>query len=312
MVYPMMKKSLILMLLLTLAACASPVANPPGETTMPNFPYERPLNIAHRGARSLAPENTLLAAQKGYDLGADLWELDVAVTYEGELVVIHDDTAERTSNAKQVFPKMMPWNVHLFSLDELRQLDFGSWYVAEDPFQQIAAGAISAEEQAAMHNTLIPTLREALQFTKDLHWRVNVELKDLSGKPGDKDVVEKAVALIEELNLVEDVIISSFNHSYIQRVKQANPQIVTAALTNQKVADPIQLLQETGAQAYNPSSKSIGNLAVIKTVREAGYDVYVYTVNDEDTMRKLIEAGVSGIFTDFPQRLAAVLAEYNH
>ncbi len=277
---------------------------------MLTFPYDRPVNIAHRGARSLAPENTLLAAQKGYELGADMWELDVAASYDGVLVVIHDDTAERTSNAKAVFPRMMPWNVHLFSMEELRQLDFGSWFVAEDPFQQIAEGAVSAEEQAAMQNTPIPTLREALEFTKDHQWRVNVELKDLSGKPGDKDVVEKTVALIEELDMVDAVIISSFNHHYIKRVKAANPQIATAALTNKKVEDPISLLQESGAQAYNPSIKSIGDLSVIGTMRDAGYDVYVWTVNDEETMRKLIEAGVSGIFTDFPQRLAAVLAEY--
>ena len=277
---------------------------------MSPYPYARPLNIAHRGARSLAPENTLVAAQKGFDVGADLWELDVAMTYDDEMVVIHDDTAGRTSNAKQIFPKMMPWNIHLLSMEELRQLDFGGWFVEQDPFKQIAAGAVSAEEQAAMQNTPIPTLREALEYTKDHQWRVNVELKDLSGKKGDKDVVEKAVALIEELGMVDLVMISSFNHSYIERVKQANPQIVTAALTDKKIDDPIKLLQETGAQAFNPGIQTLGDYGIIKTVRDAGYDVYVWTVNDEDTMRRLIDAGVSGIFTDFPQTLEKVLAEY--
>ena len=64
----------------------------------------RVLNIAHRGARSLAPENTLAAAQKALELGADMWELDVAMTADGELIVIHDSTLERTSNARDVFP----------------------------------------------------------------------------------------------------------------------------------------------------------------------------------------------------------------
>ena len=98
------------------------------------------LNIAHRGARSLAPENTLAAAQKGLDTGADMWELDVGMTADGALFLIHDDTLERTSNAAQVFPQRAPWRVHEFTFDEIRQLDFGSWFVEQDPFGQIAAG----------------------------------------------------------------------------------------------------------------------------------------------------------------------------
>jgi glycerophosphoryl diester phosphodiesterase len=274
------------------------------------FPYARPLNIAHRGARSLAPENTLLAAQKGLDLRADLWELDVALTYDGEIVLIHDDTLERTSNAKKVYPNKMQWNVHLFSLAELRQLDFGSWFVEEDPFKQIAAGAVTEAEQQAMHNIQITTLREALEFTRTNNWYVNVEIKDLSGTRGDAVVAEKVVALIEELVMVDAVLISSFNHPYIMQVKQINPSIRTAALTEKVVADPLALLEQAGADAFNPGVRYIGDEAVIRKVRDTGYDVYVWTVNDEKTMRRLIDAGVSGIFTDFPQLLHQVLASY--
>ena len=81
------------------------------------------LNIAHRGARSLTPENTILAAQKGLDLGADLWELDVAMSSDGEMIILHDETLLRTSNAREVFPGRAPWNVHEFSLDELYRLE---------------------------------------------------------------------------------------------------------------------------------------------------------------------------------------------
>ncbi len=78
--------------------------------------FPKPLNIAHRGARSLAPENTLAAARLGLEIGADLWELDVAATSDEQLVVLHDDTLERTSNAQQVFPGRAPWTVSTFSL----------------------------------------------------------------------------------------------------------------------------------------------------------------------------------------------------
>jgi glycerophosphoryl diester phosphodiesterase len=260
------------------------------------------LNIAHRGARSLAPENTLAAARKGLEIGADLWELDVAMTSDGELVVLHDDTLKRTSNVEAVFPSRKPWAVHTFTFAELRTLDFGSWFNQTDPFQQIAQGAVSPEDQASFVGEPIPTLREALEFTHEHQWRVNVEIKDLSGTPGDSVVVEKVVSLIDELGMSESVIISSFNHSYITRVKSANSQIYTGALIETPVADPVSLLQGTHAQALNPGLEIV-DIQGIRTIRQAGFDVLVWTVNEEADMRLLIQAGVSGIFTDFPQRL---------
>mgnify|MGYP000897906704 CR=1 FL=1 len=264
------------------------------------------LNIAHRGARSLAPENTLLAAEKGLALGADLWELDVAVTQDGELVVLHDDTLERTSNATTVFPGRISYAVWTFTLAELRQIDFGSWYVEKDPFGQIKAGAVTVAETAGFKNVPIPTLREALEFTRDHNWRVNIEIKDASNTPGDAFVVEKVVELVKELDMLDRVIISSFNHDYLKRVKAVEPDLVTAALVDRAVADPVALLEETGAQAYNPGLKFVDEKTV-RAVREAGFDVLVWTVNEEEDMRRLIEWSVSGIFTDFPQRLNAVL-----
>ena len=95
------------------------------------------LNIAHRGASSLAPENTLAAARKALDLGADMWELDVQMTADGELVILHDNTLKRTSNVETIFPVRRPWRVHQFNLNEIRQLDFGSWFEEQDPFGQV-------------------------------------------------------------------------------------------------------------------------------------------------------------------------------
>lgn len=271
--------------------------------------YPLPLVIAHRGARSIAPENTILAAQKAFELGADLWELDVAMTYDEELVVIHDDTLKRTSNAAAVFPKKMPWNVRLFTLEELKTLDYGSWFITEDPFGTIKNGAVTVEDQEEMKAIQIPTLEEALIFTKSNHWRVNIEIKDLSGTPGDALVVEKVIALVEKLDMVPDVIISSFNHEYLSRCKKINPEIATGVLVNQQVDDPISLVKDLNAQAYNPGINKIGDLSKIQSIRDAGIDVYVWTVNDEATMRKLIKAGVSGIFTDDPEFLRKVLSE---
>lgn len=276
-----------------------------------NFPFEKPLVIAHRGARSVAPENTLMAARKGFELKADLWELDVALTSDGEMVVIHDDTLKRTSNVRDLFPLREPWQVHTFSLADLKTLDFGSFFVKNDPFGQIRANNVTPADLEKMTGLKIPTLREALNLTKELKWQVNVELKDLSGLDGDAHIAESVVALINELEMAKSVIISSFNHSYIFRVKAANASIRTAALVEKPVSDPLLLLQDLDAQAYNPGIKEFSEFDQIGKIRQAGFDVYIWTVNDAETMRSLINAGVSGIFTDFPQLMVEVLKEYS-
>lgn len=263
-------------------------------------------NIAHRGARSLAPENTLPAAKKALEVGADGWELDVAMSLDGELVVLHDDTLERTSNAQQVYPERKPWTVYDFSLAELRQLDFGAWFVKDDPFKQAAEGNITAAELDAMAGTLMPTLREALVFTKDNRWWVNIEIKDASGTHADATIVEKVVALVNELGMQEQVLISSFNFDYLRRVKAANPNLATGALISDAVSDPLALLRDLGADAYHPSLKIL-KAEQVALLRQAGYGVNVWTVNKEADMRQLMDWGVTGIFTDFPQVLKKVL-----
>lgn len=264
------------------------------------------MNIAHRGARSIAPENTILAAQKALEIGADMWELDVAMTADGEIVVLHDDTLERTSNVASVFPDRQPWKIESFTMGELKSLDFGSWFIKADPFGQIASGVVTKEDQQSFINLPIPTLQNALIFTRDLRWRVNVEIKDLTGAPGNKDIVEKVVKQISGLGMEDSVIISSFNHSYIQRAKSDLSNITTAALVEVPDPDPIALLTRLNAQAYNPNLDTL-EISQIEEVTSKGFSVYIWTVNDAATMGKLINAGVSGLLTDFPHLLKKVI-----
>jgi glycerophosphoryl diester phosphodiesterase len=264
------------------------------------------LNIAHRGARSLAPENTLAAARLAVAAGANMWELDVNMSADGELVVLHDDTLERTSNARLVFPERAPWKVNDFTLDELRRLDFGSWYVEQDPYQQIAAGKVSEDLLKSYVGLPIPTLQEALEFTQEHHFRVNVEIKDLSGTPQDRVVVEKVVDLIDRLRMTDRVLLSSFHHGYIERSREINPMIETAALIEEAVANPLALLARLGARALNPDL-ALTTPEMIQSLRMRGYDVFVWTVNEEIDMQRLMDAGVSGIITDYPQRLRHLL-----
>jgi glycerophosphoryl diester phosphodiesterase len=265
------------------------------------------LNIAHRGARSLAPENTIAAARKALEVGAAMWELDVGVTADGELIVIHDDTLTRTTNAETVFPHRAPWDISMFTLAEIKRLDAGSFFVETDPFGQIAARAVSPEEQVAMRGEPIPTLEEALRFTRDHTWRVNVEIKELSPLMAAFPVVERVLGLISRLDMIEQVLLSSFVHLYLQQAKRLKPELPTAALVYQRQANPIALLAELESQAYHPYHEIIDH-DQIRDLRQAGFEVNVWTVNDEAEMEALIKAGVTGLITDFPQLLKQVLA----
>jgi glycerophosphoryl diester phosphodiesterase len=263
------------------------------------------LNIAHRGASSLAPENTLAAAEKALAGGAEMWEVDVGLTADGQLILLHDDSLTRTSNVRELFPDRQPWLLRQFSLAEIRQLDFGSWYVETDPFGQIAAGQVTATDLAAYAGEAAPTLAEALAFTRANNWRINIEIKDLSGTAGHAHVVEKLVQLVEQMKMVDRTLVSSFNHHYLQQLKALNPHLATAVLVEEAVTEPQQLLRRLAAQAYHPPAAAI-EPQLVAALRRAGYEVDVWTVDEVDAMRQLIEAGVSGIITDFPHRLRQV------
>lgn len=259
----------------------------------------RTLVIAHRGFRAIAPENTLLAAQKGFDAGADMWELDVAETSDGTLVVLHDTTLVRTTDAQIRFPSNSPWNVYNFTLEQLRMLDAGSWYLNADPFQQIASGRVSAKDRAMFAGLKIPTLREALELTKTLKWRVNIEIKDSTGFACDSWIVEKTVALVRELGMADSVLISSFNHSYLKRAKASAPEISVAALIDKPIPDPVKTLTELGAIALNPNEQYLDK-ATVNAVREAGFGVLPWTVNGPHRMDELLKWGVTGLISDYP------------
>jgi len=263
---------------------------------------DRFLTIAHRGASSLAPENTLSAARKSLQVGADMWELDVQMSADGKLIVLHDNTLSRTSNVKDLpkYGARWPWNPHQFTLAELKELDAGSWYVAADPFGQIHKGAVSQEDALRYREEKILSLAEALNFTKRNDYRVNVELKNLSDKPGDETVVGKLADLVVKLDMIDQVLISSFNHEYLMKLKIENPAISTAALVSEALPNPIDALKRLNSEAFHVSRKAV-TPKIIEQLRDAGYFVNVFTVNDEKTRNHLKEAGASGIISDFPQ-----------
>jgi glycerophosphoryl diester phosphodiesterase len=269
------------------------------------------LNIAHRGARSLAPENTLSAGRKALSLGADMWEVDVRLSRDGCPVVVHDATLERISDATLKFPRRKPWYVHDFSLEELRSLDFGSWFNRDDPFGQIAAKSVTAFEQSQYCGERILTLEEALVFTADNDWLINVEIKNLPVSSGNGDIVKKVGELVVSLSTEDRCIISSFNHTYLSEVKRVSGKIRTGVLVDGPHHDLRELMLSLHAFSCHPGLRALRPKEVAN-LKETGFVVLVWVVNDQKLAGVLRRRGVNGIFTDFPQNFLKAANQDKH
>ena len=188
-------------------------------------------NIAHRGARSLAPENTMPAFIKAWQTGAHGVETDVSVTSDGQLILFHDETFIRTTNIAEIFPKRKKDPVHTFNLEEIQTLDAGSWFIEDDPFATIKSGKVTLEEQQAMIKASIPLLEELLLFVKEKSLFVNIEIKGLPKAISTFPVVEKVLSLIDSVQLTPGMFsISSFNHLYLKKAAELRPEIEVNAL----------------------------------------------------------------------------------
>jgi glycerophosphoryl diester phosphodiesterase len=262
------------------------------------------LNIAHRGASSLAPENTQAAILKAYALGADVWETDVTVTADEKLVLLHDDTLARTTNAPRVYPDRAPWPACAFTLAEIRTLDAGSWFVEQDPFGQIAAGEVMPSEQAAYRGEVVPSLRSSLVFTAGVGWRVNLELKPLPPALKGFPLVRRVLSLLHELDIDPgSVVVSSFYHDWLRQVQAHAPDIEVQALVGDEDDGPAVDWDRPEFRTYNVLDTLI-DADRIAALRHRGVRVNVYTVDAAADMSRFIAAGAAGLITDFPQVLA--------
>jgi len=259
--------------------------------------------IAHRGARSLAPENTLAAARKAHGLGADMWETDVAVTADDQLVLMHDDAMTRTTNVADIFPERVPAAFSTYSLAEIQSLDAGSWFERDDPFGQVATGAVDRQELAGYVGEKVPTLREAFELTLDLDWFLNLELKAQPSPKNDFDLVGAVLRLADEVEIgANHLLFSSACFSWLKTLKQRRPEFEVQAILGLFPDDPMDF-SDPFFDTFNPRLTRV-SIDQLKTQVELGLRINPFNVNDEEMITRLIEIGVAGLITDFPQRVS--------
>lgn len=275
-------------------------------------PFPLPKVWAHRGARSVAPENTLAAARAALAQGSFGWELDVRLTLDGAVVVAHDQGLRRVTDiaGRPDMPGRRDHRADRMTLAQLRSLDAGGWFARRDPFGTVAAGEVPQQELAAFAGERIPTLAEALEWTRGAGLAVNVEIKDMQGGD-DALLVYETVRLIRESGLGGRVLVSSFRRASLELFRELCPEVPVGLLLDEKataapVADILASLRDLGAAALHPCVRTLapGRTAAF---REAGFDVNVYTVNRPEDMLRLAAEGAAGIITDFPARALAVL-----
>lgn len=260
--------------------------------------------LAHRGASSVAPENTIAAAQAALEAGADGWELDVRMTGDGELVLMHEGSLEHTTDAATIFPQRAPWRVEDFTLEELRRVDAGSWFIHSDPFGTIASGELPGSRAETMAGEPIPTLREALLWSRERGMRVDMELK---GDPlcrglseAGRLLTERAVSAVRELGMTDRVVVTSFDHEMLRHVKHLVSELAVGALMMSMVPCGQAYLRQVGADglviplgAYDAEKAS--------ALRNAGYFLFLWEVEGPDAP-PVGDDSVDGVITDWPQR----------
>ncbi len=233
------------------------------------------LIFGHRGASADAPQNTLPAFQLAMEQGAAGIELDVHLTADGQVVVIHDFTVERTTNGSGSVAEM--------TLDQIRALDAGLWF------------------GEACRGVQVPTLREVFELLEG-RLLINIEIKAAT------DGIELATAaLIRQYDLVEKVIISSFDHLILQRFQRVMPEAATGWLYSAMTAGDVEgILNDLKVEAVHPHYEHI-NSDYMNWARERGYCVNTWTVNDPQQALQLRDLGVNVIITDQPALLLDAL-----
>lgn len=236
--------------------------------------------FAHRGFSGKYPENTLLAFQKAIEVQADGIELDVQLTKDGEIVIIHDESIDRTTNGKGL--------VVDYTYDQLKEFDASYIYTGKFGFNKI------------------PTLREYFNLIKGTNIITNIELK--TGIFEYVGIEEKVFNLIKEFKLEDRVIISSFNHYSVLRMKALAPNIKCGFLTETWILNPGKYTKDNCIECYHPHF-AILTPDIVKSLKTFGIEINTWTVNKEDEIRDLISKKVDILIGNFPDLTKRILDE---
>ncbi len=237
-----------------------------------------PYVIGHRGAAGYAPENTMAAFAHGLALHVDAIELDIHPTKDGELVVIHDPTLDRTTNGHGL--------VIDHTLAQIRELDAGAWF---DP---------------AFKGERVPTFKEVLEWA---HGCTKVVVEIRQGPLFYPHIVEQMIAILTTYGMQKQVLVISFDHFSVRRVKELDSTIATGVLYAGRCIDPVSLARHARADALLPHWALLTKEEV-----EAGHQANLFIApwgDAEQDYRFILATGVDAVAADFPDRPRLVMQD---
>ncbi len=254
----------------------------------------RPLVLAHQGGEGLWPSNTLFAFQKAAQAGADVLDTDTHMTKDGVLVLMHDETIDRTTDGTGAIRDL--------ALAEIKQLDAAYDFSTDEGKTHPYRG----------QGITVPTLEELFQAFPDK--RFGIEIKQT--KP--IETAKRFCALIHQYNMQDKVLVSSFRQENMDAFRKECREVATSATENEaKLFYVLNLLGLTRAFTPNYSSFQIpeesGGIQVltpqfIDAARERNLPIVPWTINEEADLKRIVELGVEGINTDYPTRLLQILS----
>lgn len=230
------------------------------------------LNIAHRGASGHAPENTMAAFKRAYELGADGVELDVQLTKDGGLVICHDDNLKRTTNGKG--------NISDVTLDEIRQLDAGSWFSND------------------FRGEKVPLLDELLEYARG-KLLVDIEIKTT---PRAKEVVERVADAVSRFDMAHQCLITSFDVNAVNWALQLLPNCPAGLLVHNVQKD-----EWEGDWEIVAAKGTHVNPEVIDRIKQKNKYLFIWTVNELKDLQLCVAVGAGRVITNYPDRYNFVL-----
>lgn len=238
------------------------------------------INYAHRGFSSEYPENTMIAFEKAIEAGCEGIELDVHFTKDGKMVIIHDEDISRTGNSSGLVKNM--------TYEELCKVDFSYKFTEKTGFCRI------------------PALVEYLELVKDKDIITNIELK--TGVYEYRGIEKDVFDLLCKYDLRDKVIISSFNHNSVMRMKELDPEIKCGFLSETWIINTGKYVKENGIEAYHPMFRMLTD-EEYRNLREYGCEINTWTVNEPEDIHHMIDLDVEGIISNHPDRIKAILEE---
>lgn len=229
---------------------------------------------AHRGASGYAPENTLEAFEKAAEMHADGVELDIQLSKDGEIVVIHDEWIDRVTEGKG--------EVKSYTLAELKN------FHANQTFPEFK-------------DARIPTLAEVYDLLKPTGLTINVELKTgIFFYPG---IEEKVLKLTKDMGMEDRIWYSSFNHYTVQKLKQMDPKVQTGILYSDGIYEIGAYAEQLNADALHPALYNVLYPGMVEDCHSRGKKIHVWTVNEIPHIQKMLELNVDAIITNYPDRV---------